>query len=461
MMKQYETKKINAIWLNSIPSHWASLKFKKLFDEINIKNYPQLQLLVASQNMGVVPKNIYGKRTVEAQKDLDKLKLVMPDNFVISLRSFQGGIEYSIHKGIISPAYTILKQKLDNNSLFFKYLFKSFSFIKLLQLCVTGIREGQNIDYDTLKEHIIPIPPREEQNKIVAYLDYQVSNINKLILSKRKQITLLEEYKKTKISEVVTKGLNPNVEMKDSGIDWIGQIPKHWEVIKIKKIIEKKFSGSWGDNINQNNINSICIRVSDFDYNKLKLTEHNSFTIRSYSSNEYNKILLKKYDILIEKSGGGDKTCVGRTILFQTDINAICSNFIDVLRVYQKKVVPSFIQYNFVTLYYTEKIKKYIKQTTGIQNLDINLLLTMEYIPIPPLNEQKEIATYLDNLTFKLDNLISKHKLYIEKLEEYKKTLISDVVTGKIDVRDIVIPEYKKVDIVENNYEDTDNLAME
>lgn len=457
MMKQYETKKIDAIWLNSIPSHWISLKFKKLFDEINIKNYPQLQLLVASQNMGVVPKNIYGKRTVEAQKDLDKLKLVMPDNFVISLRSFQGGIEYSTHKGIISPAYTILKQKLDNNSLFFKYLFKSFSFIQLLQLCVTGIREGQNIDYDTLKEYIIPIPPREEQDNIVAYLDYQVSNINKLILSKRKQITLLEEYKKTKISEVVTKGLNPNVEMKDSGIDWIGQIPKHWEIKKLKD----KFNFAKGLSITKEDLNDSGEKV--INYGQI----HSKNNKSTYITDE-----LIKYT---NKVNNSSKTSLGDFIFADTseDFNG-CGNFIyidkniNLYAGYHTIILKSkynnhnkFLAYLFLSNIWKQQI---ILNVSGIKVYSITQkILKNSNILLPPLNEQKEIADYLDNLTLKLDNIIDKHKLYIKKLEEYKKTLISDVVTGKIDVRDITIPKYEKVEIVDNieNNANIDELNME
>lgn len=444
MMKQYETKKVNAIWLNSIPTHWTSLKFKKLFDEINIKNYPQLQLLVASQNMGVVPKNIYGKRTVEAQKDLDKLKLVMPDNFVISLRSFQGGIEYSTYKGIISPAYTILKQKLENNSLFFKYLFKSFPFIQLLKLCVTGIREGQNIDYNILKEHMIPIPPIDEQDKIVAYLDYHTSNINKLILNKRKQIELLEEYKKTKISEVVTKGLNPNVEMKDSGIDWIGQIPKNWKFVKFKYLFYElsiKGNSSLPLLVASQSMGVVPKKIygkktveAQKDIDKLKLVMPDSFVIslRSFQGGiEYSKykgIISPAYTILKQK--------------------------------YENNSL--FFIYLFKSFPFIQLLKLCVTGIREGQNIDYDVLKN-KYIPIPPLNEQREIADYLNSLTLKLDNLVDKHKLYIEKLEEYKKTLISDVVTGKIDIRDITIPKYKKVEIVDNieNNANIDELNME
>lgn len=431
-MKQYETKKINAVWLNNIPYHWVTVKFKKLFDEINIKNYPQLQLLVASQNMGVVPKNIYGKRTVEAQKDLDKLKLVMPDNFVISLRSFQGGIEYSTYKGIISPAYTILKQKLENNSLFFKYLFKSFPFIQLLKLCVTGIREGQNIDYNILKEHMIPIPPREEQDKIVAYLDYQTSNINKLILNKRKQIELLEEYKKTKISEVVTKGLNPNVEMKDSGIDWIGQIPKHWQIKKLKYILNIKKA-------------ILPSRISNRGKTPYLTLEYlRNVVSTNYFADDGTYADIESIILVWDGSNAGE-------FIFEHP-EGYAASTTAVLKI-KDNYYKNFMQYFLKSF---EFILRMQIKGMGIPHVN-GYFLKNSSILIPTLLEQKEIANYLDNLTLKLDNLVDKHKLYIEKLEEYKKTLISDVVTGKIDVRDITIPKYEKVKIVDN-IEDNANI---
>jgi len=145
------------------------------------KGYPNEPLLVASQNMGVVPKGVYGNRTVEATKDLHNLKLVRVGDFVISLRSFQGGIEYAYYQGIISPAYTVMIPNEHIVSGYFRYLAKSRLFIELLQMCVTGIREGQNIDYEKLKNHLIPLPPRDEQDHIVRFLDWKVSQINKFI----------------------------------------------------------------------------------------------------------------------------------------------------------------------------------------------------------------------------------------------------------------------------------------
>ena len=160
---------IDELWLTTMPAHWDSRKVKYVFSERVEKGYPNEPLLVASQNMGVVPKGVYGNRTVEATKDLHNLKLIRVGDFVISLRSFQGGLEYAYYQGIISPAYTVMIPNNHITSGYFRFLAKSKLFIELLQMCVTGIREGQNIDYGKLKNHLIPLPPRDEQDQIVRY----------------------------------------------------------------------------------------------------------------------------------------------------------------------------------------------------------------------------------------------------------------------------------------------------
>lgn len=191
-------KSVDEIWMTSVPSHWETIKVKYLFDERVEKGYPDEPLLAATQNMGVVPKEVYGQRTVEASKDLHLLKRVKIDDFVISLRSFQGGIERAYYQGIISPAYTIMVPK-GITVPYFKHLAKSKVFIELLQQCVTGIREGQNVDYEILKSVRIPVPPVEEQLKIAEYLD----SIDARIDARKKEIKLLEKYKAAVSSDIV------------------------------------------------------------------------------------------------------------------------------------------------------------------------------------------------------------------------------------------------------------------
>ena len=197
-------KATNIPWLTEIPEHWEMRKMKYIFDERSEKNHPDEPMLSATQSEGVILQSKYQGRVVVVNTGFEGLKLVKVGDFVIHLRSFQGGIEYAYDQGIISSAYTILKPKYSEFSAYYKRLFKSSSFIDLLKVCVTGIREGQNINYSKLKQFSIPLPPLSEQEQIVSYLDAKTSKIDKLIANITKEIERIKEYKQRLISDVVT-----------------------------------------------------------------------------------------------------------------------------------------------------------------------------------------------------------------------------------------------------------------
>ena len=196
------------IQFGEIPAHWDSVKMKYCFTQRSEKGFPDEPVLCATQSKGVIPQSLYENRVVVVNKGFEGLKLVKIGDFVISLRSFQGGIEYAYYQGIISAAYTILTPKDERNSQYFKYLFKSHPFIQLLQTCVTGIREGQNINYGVLGNNFIPIPPIEEQNAIVEYIEAKTNKIDTMIEALKAEIDRLTEYKQRLISDVVTGQLN-------------------------------------------------------------------------------------------------------------------------------------------------------------------------------------------------------------------------------------------------------------
>ncbi len=198
------TKEAQTIQFGRIPAHWEERKIQYCFSERSQKGFPNEPMLCATQSQGVIPQSMYANRVVVVNKDFDKQKLVKVGDFVISLRSFEGGIEYAYYQGIISAAYTILTPKEVENSEYFKHLFKSFNFIQLLQTCVTGIRDGQNINYPFLSKHFIPIPPIEEQVAIVEYIRKKNSAIDDMIANLRTEIDTLTEYKQRLIADVVT-----------------------------------------------------------------------------------------------------------------------------------------------------------------------------------------------------------------------------------------------------------------
>ena len=197
-------KATNIPWLTEIPEHWEMRKMKYIFDERSEKNHPDEPMLSATQSEGVILQSKYQGRVVVVNTSFEGLKLVQVGDFVIHLRSFQGGIEYAHDRGIISSAYTILAPKHPEFSAYYKRLFKSSSFIDLLKICVTGIREGQNINYSKLKQFFIPLPPLSEQKQIVSYLDDKTSKIDKLIANITKEMEAIKEYKQRLISDVVT-----------------------------------------------------------------------------------------------------------------------------------------------------------------------------------------------------------------------------------------------------------------
>lgn len=220
--------------------------------------------------------------------------------------------------------------------------------------------------------------------------------------------------------------------MKDSGVEWIGQIPNLWSSIRIKNIIAQRDAGAWGELEQGNNNDVICIRVADFDYSHFTIQNNKDYTLRNYSDFQIKSLKLNKGDILIEKSGGGEKTPVGRTVIFDKNFKALFANFIERIRV-TEEIYYKYFQYIFSSFYSQGHTKLYIKQTTGIQNLNITEMFSREVIPLPPLSEQQAIANYLDDKCAQIDNITATINEQIEVLKQYKKSVITEAVTKGLD----------------------------
>lgn len=219
-------------------------------------------------------------------------------------------------------------------------------------------------------------------------------------------------------------------QMKDSGVEWIGEIPEDWKVLRMKSCIEQRDSGAWGEEATGEKGDTICLRIADFDYARFRFkdSEPEVLTLRHYDNDVVQKLLLKANDILIEKSGGGEKTPVGRTVLFDKAYPALFANFMDRLRC-ASFMYPPFMQYLFVTFYKNDYTRNYIKQTTGIQNLDLSSMLANEKVAMPPLHEQHRIAAFLDRRCAEIDAVIERTKATIEEYKKLKQAVITEVVT--------------------------------
>lgn len=221
--------------------------------------------------------------------------------------------------------------------------------------------------------------------------------------------------------------------MKNSGVEWIGEIPEDWEVSRVKNFLSERTGGAWGDEKKNNANDIICLRIADFDYSRFKFNNSTELTIRNYNTDIIEKLLLKKDDILVEKSGGGDKTPVGRAVIFEKTYKALFANFMDRLRV-RNNISALFFLYVWTTYYDNKYMLPYVKQTTGIQNLDITSILSSVFFPLPPKSTQQRIASYLDKKCSKIEETIQNQQLVIEKLKAYKQSLITEAVTGKVKI---------------------------
>ena len=436
-------------WLPQIPEHWGFRKIKYSFNERNEKNHPEAPLLVASQNMGVVPKDVYGQRTVVAQTNLETLKFVHTGDYVISLRSFQGGIEYAYYQGIISPAYTVMNPKNDFKSRYYTYLFKSKPFIALLQTCVTGIREGQNIDYRKLKNHYIPVPPLSEQNQIVRFLDWKVSEINKLVNIYIKEITDLEKIKNQIILKAITGGLHKNTPTTDSGNTWIGKIPKEWKTAQIRRVANVTL-GKMLAPVPSSNLDTyeeyICAK--DVHFGKVNLTNLKKMW---FSPSDKRAYQIQAGDLLIVEGGAG----AGNAAVVESTANKrlYIQNSIHIVRPIKNRISTKFLCFWMQTLVNLGYMK-YICSVATIPHFTKDKVLST-VMPLPPIEEQLEIVKYLESLTNKIDNLSLNKREQISCLNELKSTTISDVVTGKVDIRDIIIPQYEHFDdVVDENFKE-------
>ncbi|MEW6625150.1 MAG: restriction endonuclease subunit S, partial [Bacillota bacterium] len=442
-LKPYdEYKETGLLWLNSVPEHWQLKKIKHLFTERVEKGYPEEPLLAATQTKGVVPKNLYESRTVTAEKDLHLLKLVKVGDFVISLRSFQGGIEYAYYQGIISPAYTVITPNSEINRGYFKHLAKSRLFLELLKLCVTGIREGQNIDYSMLRDSDIPLPPKEEQDQIVRYLDSKLAKINKYIKNKKKLIELLKEQKQAIINQAVTKGLDPNARMKPSGVEWLGDIPEGWEVTQVGKIYDIELGKMLQPNkedVSDTLEKYLCALNVFWD----RIDFHNVKKMW-FSEKDKVKYKIEIGDLIVVEGGDVAVSCIWNGAVEPCYIqNAVH-------RVREK----GYGKNKF--LYYWLKSLKDMGYIDLICNKATFAHFTKEkftrlFIFLPPLAEQQQIVAYIESKTQAIDKAIEIIKKEIDLITEYRTSLISAVVTGKVDVRNIEVE-----DVIEEIEEDVE-----
>jgi type I restriction enzyme, S subunit len=430
-MKVYKKYKDSSLeWLGKIPSHWTIKRSKWLFKNISEKNRPDAQLLSVTQDKGVFPRDQLEGRVVMPTGELVTFKFIQKGDFAISLRSFEGGIEYSEFNGLISPAYIVLRPKENFHRYYYKQLLKSFRYIEELNTAVSGIREGKSIIYEDFGELVLPVPPLEEQRAIVVFLERKLERINEFIARKKKLIELLQEQKAALIHQAVSKGLDVSVPMKDSGLEWLGKIPAHWIFSPIKRFAKvgngstpsRTKSSYWSEGsypwLNSSQVNRSFIDSADQFVTQEALSECH--------------LPIVKVDSVLMAITGQGKTR-GMTAVLQ--IEATINQHLAFITPQKKTVISEYLHFALSAAYSElRNLSDNSGSTKGALTCDD---IKKFEIPLPSLEEQQQILTFIERETAIIHKAISTIEQEIELILEYRTSLIADCVTGKIDVRTV------------------------
>lgn len=414
-------------WIGQIPAEWEVRKIGNIFQQRLEKGSESNILLAATQQYGIIPQSkIEGVVKVKENTDLQSFKTVKTNDYVISLRSFQGGIEYSQYEGVCSPAYQVFYSNIKINYIFFKYLFKSESFISKINSLTVGIRDGKNIQYAELKTVSIPFPPLNEQQRIADYLDAQCARIDETMELVRQSREKLRAYKLSLITEAVTKGLDPDVPMKDSGVPWIGEIPAGWETRRLKYTLRCPLQyGANASGVPYDSNLPRYIRITDIDDNGMLKSENKQSL---YEEDAFGYI-LDEGDILLARSGA----TVGKSFLYEEKFGRAAFAGYLIRAKMENEILNNYFFYYITQSHLYNEWKNSIFIQSTIQNIGAERYANLVF-PLPPLPEQQRIAAYLDDKCARIDDLLAEKDALLDKLAEYRKSLIFECVTGKREV---------------------------
>jgi len=433
-LKPYaEYKASNQAWIGPVPTHWSVLPNRAIFSEVKNRNHPDEEMLSVTITKGIIrQKALLASSSKKDSSNLNKsaYKLVCPRDIAYNkMRAWQGAIGVSDYRGIVSPAYVIMRLREDHNPRYFHHLYRTPHFAKEAERWSYGITSDMwSLRPEHFKMIYTPLPSAGEQAAIVRFLDYANRRIDFFIRAKKKVIALLNEQKQAIIHQAVTHGLDPNVPLKPSGIPWIEDIPKHWELYPLKKVLLKMDYGT-SENVRGEGKIRVLTMGHIRDGNVL-MPESGGLEVAPKG------LLLETNDLLFNRTNSPD--LVGKVGLFTGGVTdqVTFASYLVRLRVHPQHN-PFWLNY----LLNSHRFWAYARSQALVSLHQANLNSTrygQMILPIPPRLEQDAIVDHLVMQTEGIDRAFKSTNREITLLREYRTRLIADVVTGKLDVREVV-----------------------
>ena len=396
-------------WLGDVPAHWEVRRIKTLFRELDERSgNGHGELLSLSRSKGLVPHGEASNR-IASVDDLSNYKVCHPGALVMNrMQAWSGMFAVASQVGLISPDYCVFEAVDSCEVKYFEHLFKTPLVVGQFAQKSKGVGSGFNRLYtDDFGSVPIAAPPLPEQRAIVRYLDYIDRHVRRYVTAKRRLIALLEEEKQAIVNRAVTRGLDPNVRLKPSGVEWLGDVPEHWEVWRLKSLAAIGTGGR--DTINR------------------KEDGLHPFFVRSQTVERIDTWSFDGEAVLT----AGDGVGVGKVFHY------INGKFDYHQRVYKFSDFRHILG-QFFFHYVRSTLCNEVFQGTAKSTVDSLRLPMLQNFPValPPPSEQRAIIEYLDNATAAIDAAIARARRQVELVQEYRTRLIADVVTGKLDVRE-------------------------
>jgi type I restriction enzyme S subunit len=441
-MKPYSSYKDSGIaWIGQIPSHWKTERAKNIFyrEARSVRDSDEV-ITCFRDGQVTLRKNRRTEGFTESLKEIGYQGIRKGDLVIHQMDAFAGSIGISDSDGKGTPVYICCNPKdstVANNS-YFCHVLREMAKTGFIKSLYRGIRErSSDFRFETFAVQNIPIPPIAEQEAIVRFITEKSEKIDRYIAEQERMVTALNELRAAEIARAVTRGLNPDAPLRDSGIDWIGSIPAHWELLRLKNCgsIYSGLSGKSGKDFEideDDNDFALFVPFTNI-FNNSRIRKDKMAKVKVQPNEQQNEVL--NGDLLFLMSSE-DFNGIGKCSLYALEMNTpvYLNSFCKGFRVTNPKVTPAYLCY----LMNTPACKTYIDNNShGFIRINLRQdILTACPIILPPLDEQRAIVEYLDAKTAKIDRMKADIEKQIGLLKEYKQRMISDAVTGKIDVRE-------------------------
>jgi type I restriction enzyme, S subunit len=437
-LKPYPAYKDSGLlWLGKIPAHWEIRRNGRLFAQRVETGFPDLPILEVSLKTGVRVRDLDDTRRKQLMSHREQYKRAVRGDIAYNMmRMWQGAVGVAPTDGLVSPAYVVAHPFPETETYYYGYLFRTAAYMNEVNKYSRGIVTDRNrLYWDEFKQMPSIYPTPDEQWKIAAVLGSHERTVRRFIRAKRRLIELLNEQKQAIIHRAVTRGLDPNVRLKPSGMEWLGDVPEHWEVKRLKTIANVRYG--LGQPPRESEAGLPLIRATNVDHGRI--VEKDLLKVDPEDVPKTRSAFLSEDEIVVVRSGA-----------YTADSAIIPKKYAGAVAGYDMVVTPRKVRPDFMAL---ALLSTYVRDDqliiASMRSAQPHLNaeeLGVALVMVPPETEQVQIIAYVASATRKLDAAVKNAEREIALLREYRTRLIADVVTGKLDVRGVALPEPEEVE---------------